>query len=141
MGLTVRIAEVSDAAGLYLLNREWNGEAAADEDRIKKLLNEKSEIVMIALSDDKSAGFVCGKIVSSICHKTPPGEVSELFVSEKYRRRGTGRGLIEAMEKYFKENGISVVTINTSASNLSAQQFYKSCGYFDKQRLEFRKGI
>jgi ribosomal protein S18 acetylase RimI-like enzyme len=141
MNILVRLVNISDAKNLYLLNKEFNGDhIATEEDITVSLLNTK-EIVMAALYNEDMLGFICGNISRSMCHKTAHGEIGELFVSERYRKLGIGRKLIEAMELYFKQNDISIVTLYTSNNNLIAQQFYKRCGYNEKQRIEYRRNI
>jgi ribosomal protein S18 acetylase RimI-like enzyme len=139
MDITVRTASERDASALSELNREWNGDYAPDEQQTALLLHSNNEIVMLATLGGEAIGFLCGRIVGSICHKSLHGEIAELFVSERYRKQGAARALINSMEGYFKNRGITIVTLSTSASNLSAQACYKNCGYAGNPRFEYRK--
>lgn len=139
MDISVRTASERDASALSELNREWNGDYAPDEQQTALLLHNNSEIVMLATLGGEAIGFICGRIVGSICHKSLHGEITELFVSKKFRQRGAARALITSMEDYFIENSVKVVTLSTAAANTTAQSCYQSCGYLGKPRIEYRK--
>lgn len=138
--IEIRLAAPSDAKALCLLNKEFNGENnTPEETELALYLENAPETILVAVYRENLAGFITGNIARSLCWRTAHGEICELFVSGLCRRRGIGQMLIEAMEHFFKENGISVVTLYTSQTNLSAQAFYEQCGYLAKQRIEYLK--
>ena len=141
MDIQIRKANLSDAPALYRLNSAFNGSCTTEELIIDSLQNNKHEIVLIAFVNGAPAGFLCGEICRSMCYKTPHGSISELFVENEYRRQGIAAKLIHEIETEFREMGVIVVDINTSADNHSAQTLYKSCGYIGKTKMVFRKNI
>ncbi len=58
--------------------------------------------------------------------------VIDLYVQEQYRNKGVGKQLIQAVENYFKEKGVAVLTIGVLAPNTHAYEFYKRSGYRDR---------
>lgn len=141
MELYIKNADTSDVGALYTLNKAFNGDCTTEELIADSLLNNNHEIVLIAYVDEKPAGFLCGQICRSMCYKTLHGEIGELFVLEKYRRRGIAKMLIEHIETKFSNYNIYIVDIATSVKNHIAQSFYSSCGYEGKTKLVYRKNI
>lgn len=76
-----------------------------------------------------------------MCYSTYYGEISELFVIEKYRKQGIGTALINRIEDEFINNNIFSVLLFTGASNISAQKFYETQGYHKSEEYIYRKRI
>ena len=57
------------------------------------------------------------------------GEVTELYVVPEARQLGLGTALVEACEKWFRENGCGAVHIDVFAPNAGAVRFYERLGY------------
>ncbi|HLD61101.1 MAG TPA: GNAT family N-acetyltransferase [Patescibacteria group bacterium] len=58
--------------------------------------------------------------------------VTDLYITEEYRKKGVGKQLIEAIELHFKNKGCEVLTIGVLAPNKNAYEFYKRVGYKDR---------
>lgn len=142
MAIHIRRADTADAEALHSLNGAFNGKGAATIEQLALSLAEnRQETVLIALADGQTAGFICGRLVRSMCYGAPHGEICELYVSEPFRRRGAGRRLMHAMEKIFIEGGACAVKLGTNVLNTAAQRFYESCGYAGKFEMQYRKSI
>jgi ribosomal protein S18 acetylase RimI-like enzyme len=50
--------------------------------------------------------------------------ISDIFVSENYRRRGIAQALLQAIEKEMQKHGCKRIRICTKVSNLSALKCY-----------------
>lgn len=131
MEITVRRAAENDAQALYTLNREFNGaEGTSSADGIARSLRENPiETVILALVDGTPAGFACGQVHESMCYPSAPGELTELYVREEYRRRGVASRLLDALEGEFRGRSIPELLLVTGADNEAARAFYESRGY------------
>lgn len=57
------------------------------------------------------------------------GEITNVVVAEKFRRRGIGRGLMEYMLKEAALHGMRDMTLEVRVSNISAIRLYESLGF------------
>lgn len=92
----------------------------------------------VALDSDTIIGFVMGMLEEQTraseleVGKTKYGTVAELFVDEKYQRKGVGKQLMEKMEEYLKSKGCEIISTEVFAPNKQAYEFYKKSGYVDR---------
>jgi GNAT superfamily N-acetyltransferase len=64
-----------------------------------------------------------------------------LAVQAKYRGRGIGGRLLDAVEQWARENGAELISTDTNLrSNFGAIEFYESHG-FEKQAVILRKAL
>jgi ribosomal protein S18 acetylase RimI-like enzyme len=56
------------------------------------------------------------------------GEVQKLMVHSQYRRRGTGRALVEAIEKAARARSITLLVLDVRSGD-DAERLFKRCGY------------
>lgn len=54
------------------------------------------------------------------------GQITNVAVLPEYRRRGYGRAVMNALEKYARENGLSLLSLEVRASNAGAIALYTS---------------
>lgn len=91
-------------------------------------------VVFKALCDGKICGYLLfqtDKYSATRFINPISGYIGELCVSEKYRRKGIGRALMLAAEKYCQEQNIPAIHLNVYALNEAACKFYASLGYID----------
>jgi len=96
--------------------------------------------------DDKIVGLVVGLInneeIDNYDFKAPKrGRVSELVISRKYRKKGYGKTLLNAMEKYLKSVGCMDILIGVFGYNNSAIRFYEQNGYHTRMIEMTKKDI
>ena len=141
MEITVRKAAESDAQALYILNREFNGaEGTSTAEGIARSLRENpAETVLLALADGVPAGFACGQVHTSMCYPGAPGELTELYVREAYRRRGIASRLLSALEAEFRGRSIPELLLVTGTANEAARAFYESRGYYATSHVIYLK--
>jgi ribosomal protein S18 acetylase RimI-like enzyme len=129
--LTVRVAEVNDAAALAQLMCELGYETTESEMqmRLERIANDDRYRTFVAVHD----GEVCGMIgtVTSLSyeHNDPGGRILALAVFSTMRRCGIGRALIATAEEDFAHRGIRRVALNTRLAREDAHKFYESLGY------------
>jgi GNAT superfamily N-acetyltransferase len=98
-----------------------------DLDAARHYLTNPVVLHWIAVEDDAVVGDL-------YCILLPlsAGEGRELLlydigVRQAWRRRGVGRALLEAMEQWMRENGVTDVWV--LADNPAAVEFYRACGF------------
>lgn len=64
------------------------------------------------------------------------GEIQKLYVSDKMKRQGLGRRLLEQIEAYAKENGIERLYLETHSNLKEAVFLYEKQGYHRIDRPE-----
>ena len=77
----------------------------------------------VAEEDGEIAGY-CG-----VRNMAGEGEISNVAVEEKFRRRGIGRKLMEYMLKEAPSFGIGDLTLEVRVSNAPAISLYESLGF------------
>lgn len=91
--------------------------------------------IYLEVEDGKAIGLVAGVIrkyedADYLDYKCPKaGRVEELIVSKKERAKGTGKRLLDMMEKYFKDCGCEYVYLEVFAYNDNAIKFYDKNNY------------
>lgn len=63
------------------------------------------------------------------------GWVMDFAVVQTMRRQGVGRVLMEAAEKYCRDNGISYLGLAVSSHNLPALRLYQDMGFGEERKL------
>ena len=140
--MELRLAQPSDAADLFWLNRKFNGEDSTTRELIENSLsNNAQEVVCVAVEDGTVVGFVCGQLFKSMCYRSHYAEITELYVRDEYRRRGIGSRLLAFIEQHFIEMGIRDFQLFTGQSNTGAQALYEASGYARSDELMYRKRL
>jgi GNAT superfamily N-acetyltransferase len=60
-------------------------------------------------------------------HET--GEITRMYVSPRFRRRGGTRALLAAAERRVRSRGLPRLFLDTRADLVEAQALYRSCGF------------
>lgn len=122
-----------------MLIREMREEDLAQVESIEKEIfslpwSEKSfrdasttpeNIYLVCLIDDEVAGY-CG-----LWTVFGEGNITNMAVSDKYRRQGIGKALMQEMEKRGQQLDVSVFFLEVRESNESARALYQKMGYRD----------
>jgi GNAT superfamily N-acetyltransferase len=120
-------AHVSDVARLC----GEHGYPSTDTDvggRFQDLVSCPDDAVFVALDEDTVTGWIhlrsCWTLESD-----PYVEVRGLVVDERYRRRGTGRLLMMAAERWAERRDIAIIRLRSNVVRLGAHAFYGALGY------------
>ena len=102
----------------------------------EKSLREELENPVACFFTAKIGGETAGYIGSF----NVVGEVSvtDIAVSEKFRKKGVGTKLLEHLEKVCREKNAEFITLEVRASNEKAISLYEKCGF---SRVGERKGF
>jgi ribosomal protein S18 acetylase RimI-like enzyme len=57
------------------------------------------------------------------------GEINEIYVVPRLRRKGVGNTMMIHAHNWFKEKGVNTIRVETAASNKAAITFYKKFGF------------
>lgn len=78
---------------------------------------------------EKKCEEIAGYILFSVNEAEHTLVIELIAVDEKFRGERVGRSLISAIELFCNENGYKSIRVGTQADNISAIQFYFSCGF------------
>lgn len=114
-----------DAVALWQasgLTRPWND---PDADLIRALAGPTSTV----LSAQDIDGCLLG--TAMVGHDGHRGWVYYLAVQPELRRRGLGRQLMHASERWLQERGVPKINLMVRSTNAAVVAFYTSLGYED----------
>lgn len=136
-----RLATYEDAEQLELLNDEFNGKGETSLESIRNsLLHNNQEFVVVEQIDDELAGFICVQLKKSFCYHGYMVEITEVYVKEKYRRKGIAKNMITFAEEYcIKNYPVQKIEILTGKKNTIAQIVYDRLGYKDDNEMHLSK--
>ena len=129
--LTIRVAEINDAAGLAQLMCELGYETTESEMqmRLKRIASDERYRTFVAVRESKVCGMIGTLTSPSYEHNDLGGRILALVTLKTMRRCGIGRALIATAEKDFVQRGIRRVALNTRLTRDDAHKFYESLGY------------
>ena len=122
LDLTEVVAIVEAAGGGYD-PRFW-------EDRIAAWLRRDPEGALVAVVDDRVAGFMLGEVRrGEFGFSEPTGWIEVLGVDPAQRGKAIGRALAEALFEHFRSAGAAVVRTLVEESRPELVQFFSTLGF------------
>ncbi|OPA75224.1 hypothetical protein BVG16_21735 [Paenibacillus selenitireducens] len=140
MNINVRWANETDAENLMLLNQEFNGVGLSISDVLTSIRQSK-ELIALAILDEEPVGFACAQWFNSFCYPHGQGEITEMYIQEKARRKGLATQLIDFLEQEFRCRGVKSVNILTGRDNVQAHKTYTRSNYMKKDEVVFQKKL
>lgn len=110
-----------------------------------KEVNENNGKCFLAEEEGKIIGLIMGCIFpyneyDYLDYKCPKkGEITELIVTSKTRKKGIGQALMKKMEEYFKSLGCEYVCVDVFAYNKNGIKFYDKQGYHPRMYRDIKK--
>lgn len=100
------------------------------ENKWKRFLNSKDNILLVAESDSKVIGFIAG------CSTGIAGqsELYALYVDISLKNRGTGSKLLASLIIELKNMGMQSLIVWAMAKNINAISYYKNKGAIECKR-------
>jgi GNAT superfamily N-acetyltransferase len=131
LDVTIRVAQISDAAPLAVLMGELGYETSELEmqTRLQQILADERFCTFVAVCDGTVCGMIGTQTSLSYEHNGPGGRILALVTLRRMRRHGIARALVATAEKDFAQRGISRLALNTRFSRDDAHKFYESLGY------------
>jgi len=97
--------------------------------------------VFVAEQEGELLGWVHVQEFLSLA-SDPAGLVTGLVVDPAARRRGLGRGLMEAAEGWARARGLATLRLRARVERTGAHAFYRRLGFeLAKEQLQFRKDL
>jgi ribosomal protein S18 acetylase RimI-like enzyme len=95
--------------------------------------------ILVAVTGAEVLGFVCVWADEDFGeHYAVPARaahISDLIVRAPQRRGGLGQALVRAAERFARDCGAELLTVNVLAANDLARAFYVVCGYREYELL------
>lgn len=111
------------------------------EESLAKNIKSSNGRIFVAEENDNIIGYLLAfKINREEMFKIKKaGLIADIFISEDFRKIGTGEGLVKECFNWFKENGISFVEISVEVSNSGALKFWDKMEFKDVCVLKYKK--
>jgi GNAT superfamily N-acetyltransferase len=103
-------------------------ERPVDESALREFLDDGRRYLLLAVEDGRAVGSLYGYALRQPYRVEPQFLLYALDVREGFRRRGTGRALVERFGVEARDAGAYEMWVLTSASNLAAMRLYERCG-------------
>jgi N-acetylglutamate synthase-like GNAT family acetyltransferase len=143
----IREAALEDIDGMIPLLKELfsiEADFCFDEDlqrRGLKMMLESIEnrCLLIASAGDRIIGMASIQSLISTAEGGRCGIVEDVVVTSKWRGKGIGRCLLEAIEAWAHTKGLKRIQLLADATNTPALEFYKNRGWMTTQLICLRK--
>ena len=88
-------------------------------------------IVLVAVEDRKIIAYIRGTLTKTlhVLNVKLREVIGNLYVEEKYRRKGVAKNLIEELIRWFKGKNVDVMTVHVYLLNSKAIALYKKFGF------------
>jgi GNAT superfamily N-acetyltransferase len=129
--VTIREATKRDAAPVAALLGDLDYPSSPDQaaERLERIAADPSTWVIVAQVGSELAGLGALHVQNLVEHDELGCEVAALVVGERFRRRGIGELLMQALEDEARRRGAKVLVLNTAHRRADAHAFYETLGY------------
>ena len=141
--MKIRKALLDDATAIASLTTElgYLADVPAISDRLSRLSDRGDDVVLVAEEDGVIAGWVQAH-TSVVLESGFRMEIVGLIVSDRFKRRGVGKALVDAVESWGRECGAFVFTVRSNVQRVESHVFYPALGYEKtKTQAVYRKRI
>jgi len=127
----IREATQRDAAAVAALLGELDYPSSPSQaaGRLERIAADPSTWVVVAEAESELAGLGALHVQNLVEHDEPGCEVAALVVGQRFRRRGIGELLMQALENEARRRGGKVMVLNTAHRRADAHAFYEALGY------------
>src|SRR5204863_3055212 len=98
------------------------------------------EVVLVAELDGDLVGLATVHVTTVLHRPTSVGRITALVVAERARRRGVGRALVAASERWIAARGCGLLELTSNRQRIEAHAFYERLGY-EPTSLRFKKSL
>jgi len=129
--MTVRAAALDDVDGIFALEEQVFGCDRLSRRAIRRFVAAPHRPVMVARRADGVAGYA----LLSLRKGGRTCRIYSLAVDPRYSRRGVGRELVHACERYARAWGCEALRLETRYDNAPAIALYRGLGYQEFDRF------
>jgi GNAT superfamily N-acetyltransferase len=129
--VTIRDVEPRDAAPVAALLGELGYPTAPEQaaERLARIAADPTTWVIVADAGGDLAGLGALHVQNLVEHDELGCEVAGLVVGQRFRRRGIGELLMQALEDEARRRGGKAMVLNTAHRRADAHAFYEALGY------------
>ena len=137
--MIVRDVNGGDVEAISQLITEFTGlPTTASQIQQRLARSQGIEHPILADIDGDVVGFASLRLLHYLGEEAPYAEISELFVTESYRRQGIARALMTELEVRARAAGASSLAVLTAEENRPAKALYQAMG-FEKFSIALQK--
>jgi GNAT superfamily N-acetyltransferase len=128
--MKLRKAAMDDANEIARLTTElgYVADALVVTERLLQLTQHDDQAVFVAEENGEIAGWIQAH-ASLALESGFRMEIVGLIVSDRFRRRGVGRLLVQAAEAWGRERGVPVFSVRSNVQRAESHLFYPALGY------------
>ncbi len=135
--ISIRTCRNEDLASVISLMQELTEVTSSCNFQSESIIDIFDEMIMkpdiylniVAETNGIIVGFISVIFYKTLYHKGGTALINELIVSFTHRGKGIGKLLLEAVRLEALKRGMDELEVGTEISNISAQSFYKKCGF------------
>lgn len=140
MKTTIREATAKDAEKIASLAVQmWKSHTVEElAQEFCEYMDKESNIIFLAISDECTVGFAqCGLRYDYVegTDSSPVGYLEGIFVVEEYRKRGLAKDMLEACQKWAKQQGCKEFASDCELDNKVSLEFHLKMGFDEANRI------
>jgi GNAT superfamily N-acetyltransferase len=139
--MTLRDAVRSNAGEIAQLTGElgYSTDTAEISGRLSRVTDRRKQVVIVAVLERKISAWMQAHAFE-VLESGFRAEIVGLVVAQSYRRRGVGRHLVEAAERWAVEIGAPVIVVRSNLKRVESHRFYPALGFSSsKTQAVYRK--
>jgi GNAT superfamily N-acetyltransferase len=131
VNVTVCEARPKDAHAVAALLGELGYPSSGDQvsARVARIAQDPSTVLLVAELDGEVAGLAALHLQQLIERDDVGCSLTAMVVGERFRRRGVGARLTDAIEAEARARGCERIALNTAHRRADAHAFYEARGY------------
>ena len=103
---------------------------------LKKLLKRRDAAVLVAEEEGKPVGLCTVYIENHPEFRAGLyGKIADFVVDESYRRRGIGHSLLDAAQRWLRDNGVGYCRAEAAIINPAATDFWRKAGFRERTAI------
>ena len=127
---------------LFAIEADFSADAGKQRQGLRLLLSDTDRsLVLVAEVDEQVVGMCTAQVVVSTAEGGPAAWVEDMVVAPEYRGRGIGRRLLQQVEVWAGERGISRLQLVADQDTTPALEFYAREGWSRTRLICLRSGV
>lgn len=140
MKMSIRVATSEDALLVAeLAIQMWESHTIEElTQEFDECISKENDIVFITMVDGCAVGFAqCGLRRDYVegTNSSSMGYLEGIFIKEEYRKRGLARDMLEACQKWAKEQGCAEFASDCELDNEDSLKFHMKMGFVEANRI------